>query len=73
MPDSKCPEDGGGEEGRPGGHLHASLSSASSLHAGLCQDRSSPQVSLPNAQSRMHLMLMEYVPMTNLLHLGMWH
>ena len=51
MPGSQCPEDGGGEEGRPGGHLHASLSSTSSLHAGLCQDRSSPQVGHPNARS----------------------
>ena len=40
----ECSEDRGGEEGRPGGHLYACFSSASCLHAGLCQNRSSAQV-----------------------------
>ena len=44
MSGGKCPEDRGSKEGRPGGHLYARLSSASSLHVGLRQDRSSAQV-----------------------------
>ena len=46
VPSGQRPQDRGGEERRQSGHLHASLSPASSLHSGLCQDRGHPQVRL---------------------------